>query len=261
MGFIPNSPVLALSRKWSPLARYLERRICRPIKIVFAKNYEEVIRSFGKGRIQIALLGSFAYVKAGKKAKIIPLAQRVRRNTPTYYSVLAVRADSPYKTLADLRGKKIAFVDRNSTSGYVVPRLLLARKGIRAPGRYFGKLLWSRNHKNAVSMVYLKAADAAFFASTYWKPYSKDRKLKDLRLLLRSSDLPLGPFCVPSSMDPELQEKLKSALLEISRQNPATKDLAVQLKISYFKEVNDRIYDGIRAMDSELSSHGLQSGR
>ncbi|MFX8094745.1 PhnD/SsuA/transferrin family substrate-binding protein, partial [Acinetobacter baumannii] len=47
-----------------------------------------------------------------------------------YYSSLIVRADSPYHSLADLKGKALAVVDYNSTSGYLMPMHAMRQAGI-----------------------------------------------------------------------------------------------------------------------------------
>ena len=45
-----------------------------------------------------------------------------------YYSVVVVKADSPYKKLADLKGKSFGFADPDSTSGYLIPDFVFKKQ-------------------------------------------------------------------------------------------------------------------------------------
>jgi phosphate/phosphite/phosphonate ABC transporter binding protein len=47
-----------------------------------------------------------------------------------YYSVFYVKKDSPYQKIEDLKGKPVAFVDPNSTSGNNVPRFEMNKLGL-----------------------------------------------------------------------------------------------------------------------------------
>ncbi|MDH5681064.1 MAG: phosphate/phosphite/phosphonate ABC transporter substrate-binding protein [Spirochaetota bacterium] len=255
--FIPNSPVSKLTRTWEPLVKYLHKETGHPIELDFAKDYQDVIDKFIKGKIDIAMLGAFVYVQVKEKVNVIPLVQRVKKS-PKYFSILAVKKNSKLKSLKDLKGRKIAFVDRNSTSGYLIPRVMLATYGIYKPEKYFGEIKWSDNHSNAILLVYTKSVDAAFFASTYWKPYVKDKKLDSLRVLLKSDKVPLGPFCVKSDMDKTLVNKLKAAFLKISKKNSETKDLAKLIKLDGFIESKDSNFDPIRAMSIILKKADIR---
>src|SRR5690349_14396260 len=85
------------------------------------QHYAAVIEAMRAGHVQIASVGPAAYALARKVMgdEIAPVAVTLDQDGNLgYYSVIAVRADSPYQTLADIKGKSFAFADPNSTSGY-----------------------------------------------------------------------------------------------------------------------------------------------
>src|SRR5207237_6940975 len=78
-----------------------------------------------------------------------------------YYSVFYVKADSPYKTIADLKGKNLGLVDPNSTSGNNVPRFELDRMKIADADSYFGKVVFTGSHENAILALSQGTVDVA----------------------------------------------------------------------------------------------------
>ena len=74
-------------------------------------------------------------------AKVEPFAIEVNADgTKGYYSVFYVRADSPTKSIEDLKGKNLGLVDPNSTSGNNVPRFALEQDGHRSRRQFFAKV-------------------------------------------------------------------------------------------------------------------------
>ena len=69
-----------------------------------------------------------------------------------YYSVFYVLAKSPYQKIEDLKGKAMAFVDPNSTSGNNMPRFEIDKLGID-PDTFFSKTVFAGSHENAVLAI------------------------------------------------------------------------------------------------------------
>ena len=115
------------------------------------------------GNIHIASYGSASFARARLTGvKTEPFANDVNADGTTgYYSVFYVRADSPYKTIDDLKGKNLGLVDPNSTSGNNVPRFELDKVGIPDADSYFGKVVFTGSHENAVLALAQGTVDVA----------------------------------------------------------------------------------------------------
>ncbi len=116
-----------------------------------ANDYAAVIEGQRAGNIQIGYYGPASFSRArltGVKtdAFIIDVNSD---GTKGYYSVFYVRANSPYKTIEDLKGKNLGLVDPNSTSGYNMPMYTLDKHDISAE-TFFNKVLVTGSHENAV---------------------------------------------------------------------------------------------------------------
>jgi phosphonate transport system substrate-binding protein len=69
----------------------------------------------------------------------------------TYHSIGFARVDSGITSLDDMKGKKFAFADPNSTSGYLIPLVELPQAGYSMePGEYFADVVFSGGHEQSI---------------------------------------------------------------------------------------------------------------
>jgi phosphonate transport system substrate-binding protein len=136
-----------------PYADYLSRTLGVPVKIVRGTDYAAVIEAMRAEQIQFASIGPANYALARKVMGdlVAPVAvARDKDGALGYYSVIAVRADSTYQTLEDIKGKNFAFADPNSTSGYAVPSYYLSTELNTTADEYFGEVAFSGGHEQSV---------------------------------------------------------------------------------------------------------------
>lgn len=102
-------------------------------------------------KADIGFFSPFAYVKA-KTA--IPELQylvssyardRSGRLKDSYRGVIITKKTYPFKSLEELSGRRFAFTDYTSTSGYLFPLHLLKSRGID-PNRFFSKVFMLKKH-------------------------------------------------------------------------------------------------------------------
>ncbi len=137
---------------------------------------------------------------------------------------IIVPADSPIKTPADLKGKKIAFTEPTSNSGFKAPSAILkADFGLEA-GRNF-TAVFSGKHDNSVIGIANKDYDAAAVANeVMFRMF--DRKVVDrnkIRSIYKSETFPTTGYGYAHNLDPALVEKIKQSFFTFPWQGSALK--------------------------------------
>lgn len=225
MGLIPADNNQEMVQKFEPMRAYLEKKLGRPVKVFTATDYAGVIEAMKKDRVDIAWYGPLSYVLAEQEAGAEAFAVGVRTSgKSTYRSLFVVPGDSPIKTLKDLKGKKVAFVDPASTSGSLVPSYLVKKETGQTPQEFFAKLTYAGSHDAAELAVKNKTVDAAADNDiTYEKMLSKGLITKESnRILLESDPLPGSPLVYRDSLDEATKKQIKDAILNAHKEIKVT---------------------------------------
>jgi len=171
--------------------------------------------------------------------------------TKGYYSVLYVKADSPYKSIEDLKGKNLCLVDPNSTSGNNVPRFALNKMGIK-PDDFFGKVVYAGSHENAVIGVQQGTCDAAF---NWWNDENESNlrrmerkgmaKYGDFRIIFKSDQIVNSPYAYLSDLPADLKAKIRDAFFSIEKNDKAAFDKIYEGKSQLWQPIDNESYVGI----------------
>src|SRR5947209_2580805 len=135
-GFTPVLSEPEMRAEFQPLMAYLSDSIGQKVTLYIAKDYGDLRTQMENGSVDIGSFSPFAYVDAARGGKIRIIAQSIIEGSATYRGIIVARKDSGLKSIADLKGKRFAFVDPKSASGYVYPRAMLIEKGIN-PEMFF----------------------------------------------------------------------------------------------------------------------------
>jgi phosphonate transport system substrate-binding protein len=117
------------------------------------ESYGGLIEAFESGVVSVAWLPPLACIRLEDARKATVLALPVRRGAVSYRAALithATQANAP-RSVSDLAGKRVAWVDRESSSGYYVPRLFLQSAGVLLSG--FAEERFVGSHANVVAAV------------------------------------------------------------------------------------------------------------
>lgn len=248
LGFMPYLNAELLIEKYTPLADYLSERLGRKVQVTVAKNYAEHIQLAGNDQIDISFLGGSTYVTIGDEYGLKPLLARYEfEGAPTFRSVIFVAKDSPYKSLTELVGKRMAFGNANSTLSTQVPLYMLMQAGVGLED--LGTYKHLRNHSNVVLGVEFGDFDAGAVAEEVFREHAD----KNIRPLAYSPNLSTHIFATRSTMDPELRKKIATILVNL-KQDP--QGIAVLKNIGAtltgFVPVSDRDYDLHREILSQV---------
>ena len=110
----------------------------------------------------IGFIPALGYALASNLCGVDVSFKAVRFGFDVYWAQILVQRDSPYQTLADLAGKKWGYGDVASTSGYMVPLVMLQDAGV-VPGEG----IQTGGHNQSAQAVYNGEVD---FATTFFSP-------------------------------------------------------------------------------------------
>lgn len=142
----------AVARRWNVYREYLGKATGLPVKLYESSDYNGTIQALSSGQVDMANIaaGGYANVDAQVGDEVAPvLTVRQAEGGMGYYSALLVRADSPIRSLSDMKGRTLGYVDFNSTSGYLFPRAKMRQQGVD-PDTFFGKTSFAGGHTQAV---------------------------------------------------------------------------------------------------------------
>ncbi|MBL8685678.1 MAG: phosphonate ABC transporter, permease protein PhnE [Myxococcales bacterium] len=196
LGFHPAENAQALQQSADALARALSARIQLPVRAFVTLDSTALVEAMRSGQVHFGWLTPAPLILAEQFFDCRVVLTQVRRGSPSYFSALVVRDDSPIRTPEDLRGRSIAWIEPNSTSGFVIPRYLLAARGLE-PERTFRQQVFAGGHDSAVLAVYNGQVDvAAVWAEPpsdgggAWTRFLRNRPPPRLRPILYSPPIP-----------------------------------------------------------------------
>lgn len=149
------------------------------------------------------------------------LLRRWKGGMADYHSVIFARRDSGMKRLEDLKGKTIVFEDAGSTSGYLLPKLFLQRRGLKLTekSRFDGDhpatdigYVFAGTQEKLVDAVLTKQAAAGAFSDDDFGGL-EEKKRADIAILAQTERLPRHLLSVRTDLAPALAGRLEAILL------------------------------------------------
>lgn len=242
LGVLPYLPAQEVHRRFQPLAEHLAQAVGRPVVVRVGQTYDRHISAIGQDKVDIAFLGPVSYVRLIDRYghKPILASLRVGRD-PHLYAVIAVRQDSPLKRLQDLKGRRIAFADPESTTGYVIPRLMLAQAGV--PLEAIGRYRHLGNHRDVALAVLAGDFDAGAMKREVYAEYAA----RGLRALAQGPPGPDYLFVARVGLPAAVETRLRQALESLHEQ-PAGRRILERLHtgLTALEMPQDSDYDGVR---------------
>lgn len=215
MGLIPAENNEEIRKTFEPMRAYLEKKLNRKVKMYTATDYSSIIEAMKKKRVDIAFFGPLSYVLAEQEAGAEAFAVGVEGNRKTYNSIFVVPGNSPIKSILDLQGKSVAFVDPASTSGSLVPSYLVKRATGKMPQEFFGKLTYAGSHDASELAVKNRSVDAAADNDiTYARMMQKGLITSESnRILVESDPIPGSPLVYRKDLNPATKAAIRNAIL------------------------------------------------
>ena len=231
-----------------PLQNYLKQYMGRDVRLVTLDSYMSTINGLGSGSVDFACLGAVSYVRGRAKAGVVPLVQRT--SDLQFHSIIIANADKPIFSLNDLKGKRFAFGDINSTSGHVIPYLEMKRAGINADTDL--EIRYSGEHSATVKLVEMGLADAGAVDETVLNAMFKDGRADRNKLRVIHTSKPFVDYVYVSRRGMAEAEREKFAAALLALKEGTNDDVLKILRASKFVRANDDEYAAIREAAQEL---------
>ncbi len=255
--FTPSVDAKRISFNAKELTDFLEKETGYYFVTAVPASFVAVVEAFGSSKADIASINTFSYLMAHAKYNAEALLRIVRDgNETSYRGQLITRVDSGIDSLSEIDGRKMAYVDPSSTSGYILPKALLDRLGIHP-----GETAFAMRHDNVVTMVYQKQVDAG---ATYSAPPDPEtgaimdarmRVLKQfpdvaekIKIIGYTERIPNDPWVFRKDMPDKMKEKIVEALLKYVKTPEGQKSLYDIYDIKGLIRTKDSDYDGLRKL-------------
>ncbi|WP_026895166.1 phosphate/phosphite/phosphonate ABC transporter substrate-binding protein [Clostridiisalibacter paucivorans] len=257
MGFVPMKDGDKLIESVEPLTEMLSDELGIKVEGFTATNYVGVVEGLGSGQVDFGFIPPFAYVLANSESDAEAILTSLNKSgEANYRSQFIVRKDSGITSFSDIKGKKVAFVDPSSTSGYLFPGAHLIKEGIDLENDI--EYVYAGGHDKALQLLLNGDVDVATTFVDSRDRYKKDfpDAMEKAEILGYTDYIPNISVTIKGDMDKELKEKIRAALLNIAKNEEGSTLLKDLFNMYGFEEATDKDYDIIRdtaeTMDIDL---------
>jgi len=213
-GVIPVETQTSTTKTMDGFLKHAEKATGVKWELYQATDYSGVMNALIAGQINLAWLSGFSYCQTHMDSKggVEPLVAAAEPDgSMGYYAVIVVKADSPYKTFEDLKGKVVARTDPLSGSGYLIPTAAFRAMG-KPVDEYFKSPL-SGGHPQSVLGVLKGTYDAAFTWTSKNDNIGNLRQMmnqgllkrEDIRIIWTSDPLPSPPVVIRKDVPPDMR--------------------------------------------------------
>lgn len=241
-GVHPYLPAEEIKRNFMPLVAYLSDELKMPVSLQVSKDYESHVILTGNNSLDISYLGPSSYVSLTQRYGKRPILGRLAvRGKPFFHGIIITAANSNILSLKDINGRRFAFTSPRSTMGYLVPRHLLAKAGIKL--EQLGKQKFLGNHKNVALSVLVGDFDAGAVKEEVFEKYQK----KGLRKLAQSEPISEHIFVCRKKLPARQVKRLREALYKLNKTAAGLLVLqSIKSTVTGIMPGEDKDYDTLR---------------
>lgn len=256
VGFIPSQNVQILNAKVKPLQQLLSDELEVPVKVHIATNYNTMIEGLKSKKIDIAFISPVSYTLAHdahaadvllkSKGYLVDNKGNQTHHLVDYYrSQIVVRKDSNINHLKDLKDKKIALQDVESTSGYIYPLATLMEKGIKKSDIQIQQV---KGHDQGLIALLNHDVEAVATYQDARADLKKDDPdiYQETKVIYRTKKIPNDTISVRNDMSNKWKNKISQAFINISHTKKGKQIISDIYGHQGYEKAKDSDFDTVR---------------
>ncbi|NCN26187.1 phosphate/phosphite/phosphonate ABC transporter substrate-binding protein [bacterium] len=253
IGVQPNEA----NRNLNHFEKELEKRLGQSVTVKVSKDYAETVSMLESGQVEMAVLSPLNFVIAEKDLKLKVLFKKVYGESEFYYAAIVTKKGSRIKKLSDLKGKKIAFVDKSSASGFLYPRVMLKEASLELSDI---ESIFKGTHVDAVKAVNEGEVDAAAVWANppaqgggAWTAEEFKEQTLDLTVLAYSDPIPNDAIVIKEDFyksNPAFVLRLMDSLILMSEREQSS--IKQVFGVDKLATATSSHYEGVRKLQKVL---------
>lgn len=237
------------------IAQYVEDETGLVIDSFVATDYTSQVEALCSEEADMGAINTFGYVRAADRDCADAALASVRFGASTYAGQIVTQAGSDIGGIEDLAGKSFCRPDPGSTSGWVIPSLLMLGAGID-PEADLAEIVDAGGHDAVVISVYNGECDAG---STFVDARSTvEEDFPDVNenvvVVQETAPIPNDSIAFASDFPQDKRDQIVDALMSLNDSEEGVELLNGLFSWAGLVEIDDSFYDGFR---QQLEAAGM----
>lgn len=268
IAYAPNESTTDSTDARSTLAKDLGKVINMEVKEIQASDYTAIIEALRTGKADMAYMGALAVAMGAERAGVTPIVMKAPNGDKAqavYHSVFVTQKNnSEINSIKDFKGKTIAFVDPDSTSGNLVPTseimkafpdLHLTNEKIHTNGEFFEAVSFSGKHQAGLQAVIKGDVDIVPISDQIMASEFKNGNADEnaVKVVHSSAAIPAEAMVVSKTVNEDLKKTLTKFLVEYN--NKDYFDKVIKKADARFVECSMEDYQPIVELNKNINTH------
>lgn len=268
IAYAPNESTTDSTDARSTLAKDLGKVINMEVKEIQASDYTAIIEALRTGKADMAYMGALAVAMGAERAGVTPIVMKAPNGDKAqavYHSVFVTQKDNnEINSIKDFKGKTIAFVDPDSTSGNLVPTseimkafpdLHLTNEKIHTNGEFFKAVSFSGKHQAGLQAVIKGDVDIVPISDQIMASEFKNGNADEnaIKVVHSSAAIPAEAMVVSKTVNEDLKKTLTKFLVEYN--NKDYFDKVIKKADARFVECSMEDYQPIVELNKNINVH------
>lgn len=231
--------------------------------VLLARDPQQMAGYLRRGRVDWVTETPAMAAELEGRSGARPFVRSVREDRDVYRSLIFVRRDSGIRSVADLRGKRLALQTRSSTSAFYLPLITLMAAGIPLaelaapddlPRADEAGFLLARSELNIATWVHKGLADAGAFSNLDWDNAARmpPSFREDFRVIAESGSVPRAIELVRADLPEALATRLAEVLIALDRDPGATAAMRGYFATARFAPVDAETREALSSLNRQI---------